>query len=528
MRTTVMLMTLLATSANAAEPADLVLRGGDILTEDASHPHARALAVRGARIVAVGDDAAVAALVGARTRVIELAGRAVVPALTDAHAHLLGLGLEVVQVDLRGCASPDECARRLAHASGAWVRGRGWDQNRFATAAFPTHEALDRVVPDRPVWLERVDGHAGWANRTALARAGVDRATPDPPGGRIVRDSAGNATGIFIDRAMELVTRVLPPPGPAEIEAAIVRAQDLAVAAGLTEVHEMGISQAAVDAYRALAAADRLKLRVYAFAAAADADRLLLHPPAPATPLAHFTLRGIKLYADGALGSRGAALLAPYRDDPRNAGLVLTPAATIRDVAQRALKSGWQVAVHAIGDRGNRDVLDAYAQAGVTAAQRFRVEHAQVIAPADLPRFGRLGVIASMQPTHAVSDHTWAETRLGADRLKGAYAWRSLLAAGAPLAFGSDFPVEDVSVVAGLRAAVERADWTVAERLTLDEAVRAFTVGAAYAAFEDGWRGRAAPGMVADLTIFDSPVADLVHARVDATIVGGRIVYERR
>jgi predicted amidohydrolase YtcJ len=535
MRGLVAVMSLLSVSALAASPdssgpADLVLQDGDVLTQDPAQPRASAVAMRGERIVAIGDTATVAPLIGPHTRVLALHGRAVVPALTDAHAHLVHLGQAAARVDLRGCRSPDDCAHRLAGAGtgSAWLQGYGWDQTRFAAPVFPTHEALDRVVSDRPVWLERIDGHVGWASATALARAGIGRDTPDPPGGRIVRDAAGNATGIFVDHAMSLVTRAIPAPSAAELEADILRGQELALAAGLTEIHDMGLLPAELAAYRALAAAGRLKLRVYAFAAAADADALLAHPPAPATPFAHFTLRGIKLYADGALGSRGAALLAPYDDDPRNRGLTLTPEATVRALSRRARANGWQIAVHAIGDRGNREVLDAYIAAGVTAADRFRIEHAQVVALDDIPRFAAHGIIASMQPTHAVSDHVWAEARIGAARLRGAYAWRRMLDAGAPLAFGSDFPVEAPDIVAGLRAAVERAGWTLDQRLTLDEALVAFTTGAAFAAFEERWRGRAAVGQAADFTIFDAHAADLLHAHVATTIVGGRIVYEQR
>jgi predicted amidohydrolase YtcJ len=524
-----LLLVLLSTSrALAAEPADLVLRGGDVLTQDPARPHAHAIAVRGPRIVAVGDDADVAPLVGPHTRVVELRGRAVAPALTDAHAHLADLGQALTEVDLRGCTAADDCAQRLTTAHGDWIIGRGWDQNRFAVPEFPTHAALDRVVPGSAVVLERVDGHALWLNAVALRRAGITKATPDPAGGKIVRDAAGAPTGILVDRAMELVQRARPAPTAAAIEAAILRAQDVAVAQGLTEIHDMGLPLATIAVYRALAAAGRLKLRVYAFGSMQAAETLLAHAPAPSEPLAWFTLRGIKLYADGALGSRGAALLAPYSDDPTNRGLTLTPPQKMAELARRAVQSGWQIAVHAIGDRGNRDVLDAYEKAGVGPAQRFRIEHAQVVALPDFARFAKAGLVASMQPTHAVSDHGWAEARLGPARLSGAYAWRRMLDAGVHLAFGSDFPVEDVSLVAGLRAAVERANWTVGERLTLDEALAAFSSGAAYAAFEESWRGRAAVGQAADLTVFDGPAAGLLHAGIDLTIVGGRVVYERR
>ncbi|MDB4967894.1 MAG: putative secreted protein [Myxococcales bacterium] len=523
---------LLGTTARAATepPADLVLRNGDVLTQDPAHPHARAVAVRGDQIVAVGDDAAVAALVGAGTRVIDLHGRAVVPALTDAHAHLSGLGFALAEVDLRGVASAAECARRAAAAaeksSRPWIIGRGWDQNRFADKAFPTHAALDHIA--RPVFFERIDGHAGWANAEAMKRAGITRATTDPAGGRIVRDAAGEPTGIFVDNAMSLVDHAIPTATDAEIEAAILRAQEVVAAQGLTGIHDMGVGLGTLAVYHRLAAAGRLKIRVYALGSAADADTLLAQPPAKSAPRAMLSVRGIKLYADGALGSRGAALLAPYSDDAKNSGLEIMPAATIEALSRRAVAAGWQVAIHAIGDRGNRNALDAFMRAGVKPAQRFRIEHAQVVALGDIPRFAKLGLIASMQPTHATSDSPWAEARLGKERVKGAYAWRRMLEAHVPLAFGSDFPVEEPSLVAGLRAGVERAGWTVDQKLTLDETLRAFTTGAAYAAFEEAWRGRAAPGMAADLTIFDSPAATLTRARVDVTIVGGKVIYERK
>jgi predicted amidohydrolase YtcJ len=526
------LLIVAATASAAEEPADLVLRGGDILTQDPARPHARAVATRGGFIVAL-DDAA-EKLVAKKTRVIELHGRAVVPSLTDAHAHLAGLGFAAAMIDLRGCSSVADCVHRVetwfytpyGGARRDWTLGRGWDQNRFPDGKFPTHAALDKFAS--PISLERVDGHALWVNAAAMRLAHVDRTTKDPPGGKIIRDDSGNPTGIFVDNAMSLVEKAIPEPTPAELEAAILRGQSLALAEGLTEIHDMGIGSDSAAVYTRLAADGRLQLRVYAMGAQSDADRLLAHPPAHAPPGAMFTLRGIKLYADGALGSRGAALLAPYADDPQNRGLEITPEPAIEKIARAAVTSGWQVAVHAIGDRGNRNVLDAFAAAGVGAAQRFRIEHAQVVALDDIPRFAKLGIIASMQPTHATSDSPWAEKRVGKERIKGAYAWRRMLDAGVRLAFGSDFPVEEPSVVAGFRAAVERGGWTPDQKLTLDETLRAFTTGAAFAAFEESWRGRAAPKMAADLTIFDRAAADLIHARVDATIVNGRVVYERR
>ncbi|MGZ3426281.1 MAG: amidohydrolase, partial [Polyangia bacterium] len=312
---------LVATTAAAAEPtaAELVLRNGEILTQDPAHPRARAVAVRGGVIVAIDD---VDKLVGAKTRVIDLHGRAVVPALTDAHAHLAGLGFAAGAVDLRGCTSAADCAKRVeiafysgkSGARGDWLLGRGWDQNRFPDGKFPTHAPLDKLL--NPISLERVDGHALWVNALAMRQAHVDRAAKDPPGGKILRDERGDPTGVFVDNAMSLVEKAIPSPTAAETEAAILRGQSLALAEGLTEIHDMGIGSDEAAVYARLVRDGKLLLRVYAMGAQSDADRLLAHPPARAQPNALFTLRGIKLYADGALGSRGAALLAPYADDP--------------------------------------------------------------------------------------------------------------------------------------------------------------------------------------------------------------------
>ena len=529
-----------APPAAGAPYADLVLRGGDIVTMDPAQPRARAAAVRGDRVVAVGDEAAIARFVGPGTRTVDLAGRTALPGLTDAHAHLHGLGQALVQADLRGCESADACAARVKGAAGdGWILGRGWAESRFASRTLPDHGALDRVESARPVWLRRVDGHAGWANARALATAGITRATPDPPGGRIVRGADGEPTGILIDEALTLVDRVVPPETREARARAIERAQREALDRGLTAVHEMGIDEETILAYRDLAEKGRLVLRVYAFASAEEADRVLSHPPDAKTSESRFKLRGIKLYSDGALGSRGAALLAPYADDPENRGLVLTPEATMEQIARRALAAGWQIAVHAIGDRGNRNVLDAYERAGCTPAgdHRFRIEHAQVLSLADIPRFRALGVIASMQPQHATSDMPWAPARLGPERLLGAYAWRRFLDAGVTLIGGSDFPVEELKPIDGaLFAAVarrnEQGEFSPDQRMTFDEAVRAFTANAAYAAFEEGWRGRVAPGFAADFTVLDrdvtrDPMSALAHARAAMTIVAGRVVHER-
>jgi len=470
----------------------------------------------------------------------------VVPGLTDAHGHLVGLGLSLVKVDLRSCRSSQDCAARVQSTlpkipPGAWLLGRGWDQNLYPDQRFPTRASLDAVAPSTPVFVRRIDGHAGWANSEALRRAHITRDTPDPPGGRILRDAAGEPTGIVVDRASDLVEKAIPLPSDLEVEQAILRAQDLLVSQGLTSVHEMGIPPRWAEVYSRLARSGRLKIRVYAHWAGEPGalEEAFRRGPLRAGPDDLFTLRAIKLYADGALGSRGAHLKAPYSDDPHNTGLVLTPMGEVEAVSRRALASGFQVSTHAIGDAATHDVLEAYARAGVTPAARFRIEHAQIVDPADIPRFAQLGVIASMQPTHATSDMPWAEKRVGRSRLAGAYAWRRFLDAGVHVAFGSDFPVELSDPRLGLFAAVTRTDlkgqppggWLPEQRLTVDEALRAFTTGAAYAAFEEDWRGELRPGQAADLTVFDGPLdtpEHIVQRKVLMTIVAGRVVYDAR
>ena len=510
------------------------MREADLLIRNADGPP---IAIADGRIAAVGGDAEKRA--GLKTRIIDARGATVLPALTDAHAHLFGLGMSLDQLDLRDCDSPDACAERVrAHADRDWILGRGWDQNRWRSKEFPTSAMLDRVIADRPVWLRRVDGHAGWANSRALAKGGVTKATQDPAGGRIVRDAQGNPTGVLVDEAMALVERAIPEPQAAARERMILAAQKVALSLGLTCVHDMGIDATTAGVYRKLEKDGKLLLRVYAFAGAGEADQLLTQSPEPGGAM--FTMRAIKLYADGALGSRGAALLAPYSDDPGNTGLVITPPEEIERVARLALARGWQVGVHAIGDRANRNVLDAFERAGcaLTRDHRFRIEHAQVVAPADIARFAKLGVIASMQPTHATSDMPWAEARLGRDRLAGAYAWRRFLDARVHVAFGSDFPVERVDPLDGIYAAVTRQDktgqppggWLPGQKLTLAEAERAFSEEAAYAAFQEPWRGRIAVGQAADLTVLDRKIdgAHLLGAKVVLTIVAGRVVFEQR
>jgi hypothetical protein len=541
-------VTTATTAEEFAEPPSLILTGGIVHTLDPSRPRAEAIAVRGDRIAAVGSLQEVRRAVNPAAAVIDLAGRTVTPGLVDGHCHLYGLGNASESLSLRGLKSPAEAAALVQKAAkerpaGEWIEGRGWDQNTWSPPEFPSHAALDAAAPSNPVALRRVDGHALWVNATAMRAAGVSRDTPDPPGGRILRSAAGEPSGVFIDRAMDLIEAKIPRDTPAIRERKILAAADAAVAAGITGVHEMGIDDDTVAVYRSLAKSGRLKLRVYALLSGEGQMESLPQRKPDRDPdgTAFFVLRAVKLFADGALGSRGAALLSPYVDEPTSSGLVLMGPDELRRAAELALKAGFQLGVHAIGDKANRMVLDAFEAAQKSAGARdvrFRIEHAQIVAPEDIPRFKALGVLASMQPTHATSDMPWAPARLGPSRLAGAYAWRTLLDAGARVVFGSDFPVEDVSPLLGIYSAVTRQDpagsppggWLPKERVSLDEALRLFTAEPAYASFTEARRGRIAPGFVADLTVLDralTPDRGLLEARADLTIVGGKIVFER-
>jgi predicted amidohydrolase YtcJ len=542
----------------AEDGADLILVHG--VFYPVAHPGrvSGSLAVRGGRIVYLGDDAGALALRGPATQVIELAGRAVTPGLIDAHSHLKALGAALDQVDLGGAASYDEVVRRVReaaaagrhagdhrdHRAGDWVFGRGWDQNLWPDKRFPEHQALSRAVPDRPVWLTRVDGHAALLNARAMAMLGIDAATRDPQGGRLLRDASGQPTGVLIDRAMELAR--LPAPTAADRERQLAAAARHCVAFGLTTVTDMGIGQEDYEAYSALRRDGRLPLRAALFVADDEALLARWFERGPEIdPTARITVRGVKLYADGALGSRGAALVEPYSDDPANLGLLVSTGAHLEAVARQAAAHGFQVAIHAIGDRGGLLALDAMervlrAAGGPTSERRFRLEHAQVLRLQDIERLARLGIIASMQPTHATSDMPWAQDRLGEARLAGAYAWRKVLAAGGRLALGSDFPVESADPRLGLYAAVTRQDlagrppggWLPGERLSREEALRGFTLDAAWSLFLEHEVGSLEIGKRADLVVFAAdpmtvPALEIPKAAVDLTLVDGQVVYRR-
>ena len=508
----------------AAANAEIVLRGGDVFT---AQGHKSALAIRGGDIIAYDD---VDKWIGPSTRVYELGGKSVIVGLTDAHCHLYGLGVDLENVSVRQLPSEQDVAKVIADAAKSrpateWLIGRGWDQNRWPGQQFPTKASLDAVVSDRPVLLRRVDGHAVWLNSRALAEARITKATQDPAGGKIVRDANGEPTGVLIDNAIDLVDAKVPAASEEVRERRILAAAKIATELGFTAVHEMGIDFATDAVYTRLAQANRLPLRVYAYLGGDAATAEQLRTRKPAAAVGRYEMHGVKYFADGALGSRGARLYEPYDDDKGNSGLWVTEPKALAAAVDASVAGGWQTAIHAIGDAGIGAVLDAYLAAKTKHAgdRRLRIEHVQIIAAKDVPRMVQAGAAASMQPTHATSDMPWAEARVGKQRITGGYAWRTMLDNKIPVAFGSDFPVEEVNPLLGLDAAVNRANWYPEQKLTLDEAVHAFTVGAAYAVGEEELAGKRA-----DVTIFDAKLepSALTKRKVVMTIVDGKVVFD--
>jgi len=504
----------------------------------------------------IGDDGKVRELYErgdrrpARPRfLIDGRGRTLLPGLIDAHGHVMGLGMGALQLDLSDTNSLAEAQARIAAFAAAnpsprWIIGRGWNQERWRLGRFPTSADLDAVTGDRPVWLERVDGHAGWANSAAMREAGITAASQAPAGGRIER--TGRApNGIFVDAAMSLMERAVPEPLPVQRDRAFARAQEILLSVGLTSVADMGTSAQDWAVMRRAGDAGRLNVRILSYASGID-NLLAVAGTRPTPWLYDSRLRmvGVKLYLDGALGSRGAWLKAPYRDAPGQRGLPLVGDTALKNLMSRAAMDNFQVAVHAIGDQANALLLDAIDElaATYTGDRRWRIEHAQIVDPADLPRFARHGTIASMQPTHQTSDWRMAEARMGIERLQGSYAWRSMLDNHVPLAFGSDFPVESPNPFPGLAAAISREDdagnppggWLPAQRLSLLEAFAAFTRGAAHAGFAEDRLGTLEVGHMADFIFIDRDIFTAPDQRairgtqVLETYLGGQKVWERR
>jgi predicted amidohydrolase YtcJ len=469
----------------------------------------------------------------------------VLPGLIDSHVHMESLGDEIETFDLRNVRTVAEVAAivkdaAVRHKPGEWIRGQSWDQTNWG-GRFPTADDLSTAAPANPVFLTRVDGHAGWANRRALELAGITAQTPDPPGGKIIRTPAGEPTGILIDNAQDLVYRKIAPATPEETRRRIARAAKECARLGLTTVHDAGVTAQALDAYRDLIARGELPVRVYAMIGGTGPlwQEYLKRGPEIGDRL---TVRSIKLFADGAMGSRGAAFFEPYSDDPGNTGLLMITQEEIANIAREAAARGFQVNTHAIGDRANRMTLEAYAAAlGDRNNRRFRIEHAQVVAPGDFELFEKYSVIASMQPTHATSDMRWAEARVGPVRVKGAYAWRRFLSLGVPVASGSDFPVEEPNPLPGFYAAITRQDrggnpphgWFPDQRMTRDEALKSWTLTGAYAAFEEDKKGSLAPGKLADFVVLSAdimraPPREILKTRVTMTVLGGEVVYSEQ
>ncbi len=525
--------------------SDFVAVNGTIYTMEPAQPRVDAMAAAGGRIVALGDAASVGPHNGPGTQVLDLGGHAAIPGLTDAHLHFVSYGLSLRQVDLTGTHSLEEAIARVrARAGGApageWLTGRGWDRNLWSPPDFPTRQVLDAAAPANPVALSSKDGHALWVNSPALAALRIGAATPDPEDGRIVRDAAtGEPGGILLERAVDEAWTRIPKPGPQALRQATLAAAERALALGLTGVHdcEGGPEMAAfVGLWRERA----LPLRVYAHIARENLDAAISMGLRSGFGDEWLRIGHLKLFADGSLGSRTADMLQPYEGEPANHGVAVLEGEALHDMVDRAVRAGIAPAIHAIGDRANRRVLDVYAATRpfwMAGGLRPRVEHVQLLAPADLPRLAALGVVASMQPIHATSDIDMAEAYWGT-RSVGAYAWRSLLDAGTVLAFGSDCPVETLDPLAGIHAAVTRqrpdatppGGWRPQETLTVYDAVRAYTWGAAYAAGVEDLQGTLAVGKVADLVvlsddIFRSAPQAICTTRVLATVCGGRLAY---
>lgn len=536
----------------------MVLFHGQIYTQAEPQRIVEAIAIQDGRVLAVGSDEEMLALANNKTQRINLDGRPVYPGFADGHAHLVGVGTSLENLDLVGTTSYQEVVERTVAKhkdlpGGEWLFGRGWDQNDWQDQSFPTHQQLSAAIPNRPVVLTRVDGHALLANQAAMDAAGITRETADPDGGRLERDADGNPTGVFVDNAESLIHAAAPGIGVAEIKRAVGTATTAFHEQGITAVHDAGAGEATLAYLESMATEGRLKLRLHEMLHGSDPE--LLARRFAAGPIADFAgngtlaMRAVKIYTDGALGSRGAALLEEYTDDHGNLGLLVTSDAERREIVKNALAAGFQVATHAIGDRGNRQTLDVYAQVLAEAAskgvdvkdRRWRIEHAQVVHAEDFQRFADLGVIPAMQAQHQTSDMPWAEDRLGPQRVLGAYAWRSFLNTGSVIPGGSDAPVERLDTVSQFIAAVSRSTpegepeggWYPDQNLTRQEALNMLTTWPAFAAFRESDLGRLEPGYRADMVVFSAdmmtlPLESLSSCEPVITIFGGEVVWMKQ
>ena len=557
---TVLAVFLFASAPARVQPsqtAELIFTNGNVYTVNAKQPHAQAIAVKGDRIVFVGTNAAAKRFQGKNTRVVDLRGATVVPGLADAHAHFTGVGQREMNLNLEGITTLEDFLAKVKERvdqakPGDWVTGRGWIETFWKPPVFPTRADLEKVAPNTPVYLTRADGHASVANSAALKIAGVTKDTKDPFGGQVLKDKqTSEPTGMLIDTAQGLVSRHIPPRGEGSAEEAMVLANKRSIELGWTQIHDAGGSYREVELFKKLYGEGKLKIRLYkaVHGPSADAQRLLKEGPTIGAFDNRFTFRTIKVVSDGALGSRGAALLAPYSDDPGNKGILRVKVEELRPMLEEALRAGIQVETHAIGDWANRFILDEYERALKTVpAQsrkfrdpRWRDEHTQIVNPPDLPRFAKLGIIPSMQPSHAIGDLHFVPSRIGIARTKGAYAWQTLIKSGAIIAGGSDAPVERGEPMIEFYAAVARKDirgfsgegWHPEEKVTREQALKMFTIWPAFAAFEEKLRGSIEAGKLADLTILSAdimkiPEADILKTHCVMTVINGEIVYETR
>lgn len=536
-----------------AEPATLVVHNAQVYTVNQSQPTAEAIAVRGDRIVLVGNNQDALELQGPSTRVIDAQGATLVPGLQDSHGHFTGLGASLQVLPLRGTSSYDQIvemvrARTATARPGEWIQGRSWDQNDWAVTDWPTHQKLTEAAPNNPVYLTRVDGHAALVNKAALDAAGITRATADPVGGRLIRDVDGEPAGVLIDNAQALVSAKIPSISAEQLEDQILLADAETRRLGLTSVHDAGTNPVTVAAYKRLIDNGKLKTRLYVML---RGPMSMLEPELKKGPIINYgnhrlSVRAIKIGADGALGSRGAALLEPYTDEPSTSGFMTTTPEEIYAQTLAASRAGFQTCIHAIGDRANRVTFDVFerVQKEVSGARdlRMRNEHAQILDQAEIPRFATLSVIASMQATHATSDMPWVPARIGPDRTQeGAYVWQRLIESGVVLANGSDFPVEEPNPMLGFYAAITRQDpdgqppggWMPAERLSRDEMLKSFTWNAAYASHSEKDLGSLEVGKLADMVVLDKNVMtveprEILSAQPVVTIIGGEVVYEKK
>jgi predicted amidohydrolase YtcJ len=539
-----------------SETADVVFKNGNIYTVNDRQPRAEAIAVKGDRIIFVGSNLSAQRFVGTATRVVDLQGKTVLPGFTDSHQHLSGVGMREMTLNLEGIESLDAFlaavkARVDRAKPGEWVTGRGWIETFWKPPVFPTRSDLDNIAPDNPVLLTRADGHGSVVNSAALRIAGIDKNTANPFGGEISKNKqSGEPNGMLLDAAQGLVRRHIPSPTASEAEQAVLLGVARDISLGWTQIQDAGGTYREVELFKRLYEADKIKLRIYkaVHGPGPNADKVLAGAIVGAYGN-RFNARTIKVVSDGALGSRGAALLQPYLDAPDTSGFLTVKESELAPMLELALKNGIQVETHAIGDRANRFILDQYERAfqAVPDAQRkiedprWRVEHAQIVDPADIPRFAKLGVIPSMQPSHAIGDLHFAPSRLGIARLQGAYAWQSFIKSGVVVPAGSDAPVERGEPMIEFYAAVARKDqkgfsgegWHPEQAASRLEALKMFTIWPAYAAFEEKLRGSIERGKLADLTILSAdimkiPEPEILKARNVMTVIGGEIVYEAK